>query len=148
MILNPPPWPNDARCAVAFTFDMDADSILHFDHHASADTRMAAMSMLRYGPEVAVPRILHMYKHFGMRQTFFLPAWCMERYPQAVEAILKDGHEIRRAVDLWHRVEFDGSSTECGGQRGTRGSGHIVRNDGATSCITNNDRLHRTADAG
>jgi peptidoglycan/xylan/chitin deacetylase (PgdA/CDA1 family) len=94
MILNPPPWPDGARCAVAFSFDMDADSILHFDHHASADTRVAALSMLRYGPEVAVPRILQMYQQFGMRQTFFLPAWCMERYPAAVEAILKDGHEI------------------------------------------------------
>ncbi len=55
---------------------------------------MAAMSMLRYGPEVAVPRLLQMYQQFGMRQTFFLPAWCMERYPASVEAILKDGHEI------------------------------------------------------
>lgn len=94
MILNPPPWPHGARCAVAFTFDMDAESILHYDHHASAATRVAALSMLRYGPEVAVPRILAMYKDFGMRQTFFLPAWCMERYPAAVEAILRDGHEI------------------------------------------------------
>ena len=33
-------------------------------------------------------------EQFGMRQTFFLPAWCMERYPASVEAILKDGHEI------------------------------------------------------
>ena len=94
MILNPPPWPDGARCAVAFTFDMDAESILHYDHHTSAATRMAAMSMLRYGPEVAVPRILTMYKDFGMRQTFFLPAWCMERYPATVDAILHDGHEI------------------------------------------------------
>jgi peptidoglycan-N-acetylglucosamine deacetylase len=29
-----------------------------------------------------------------MRQTFFLPAWCMEQYPAAVETILKGGHEI------------------------------------------------------
>lgn len=94
MILNPPEWPGGARCAVAFTYDMDADSILHFDHHSSADTRVAAMSMLRYGPEVAVPRLLQMYQQFGMRQTFFIPAWCMERYPESVAAILKDGHEI------------------------------------------------------
>ena len=46
MIKNPVPWPNGARCAVAFTFDMDADSILHLAHHTSADTRVAAMSML------------------------------------------------------------------------------------------------------
>ena len=26
MIANPVPWPNGARCTVAFTFDMDADS--------------------------------------------------------------------------------------------------------------------------
>ncbi|HYB08346.1 MAG TPA: polysaccharide deacetylase [Alphaproteobacteria bacterium] len=94
MIRNPIPWPHGARCAVAFTFDMDADSILHLAHHASAHTRIAALSMLRYGPEVAVPRIVELYRRFGMRQTFFLPAWCMERYPQAVDAILTDGHEI------------------------------------------------------
>jgi peptidoglycan-N-acetylglucosamine deacetylase len=73
---------------------MDADSILHLAHHASAHTRVAALSMLRYGPEVAVPRICELYRRFGMRQTFFLPAWCMERYPQAVETILKGGHEV------------------------------------------------------
>jgi peptidoglycan/xylan/chitin deacetylase (PgdA/CDA1 family) len=94
MIQNPVPWPHGARCAVAFTFDMDADSILHLAHHTSADTRVAAMSMLRYGPEVAVPRLVDLYARFDMRQTFFLPAWCMERYPAAVETILRGGHEI------------------------------------------------------
>jgi peptidoglycan/xylan/chitin deacetylase (PgdA/CDA1 family) len=94
MIKNPVPWPNGARCAVAFTFDMDADSILHLAHHTSADTRVTALSMLRYGPEVAVPRLVELYARFGMRQTFFLPAWCMERYPAAVETILDGGHEI------------------------------------------------------
>jgi len=94
MIRNPVPWPHGARCAVAFTFDMDADSILHLAHHTSADTRVAALSMLRYGPEVAVPRLVDLYARFGMHQTFFLPAWCMERYPAAVETILKGGHEI------------------------------------------------------
>ncbi|MEE8301663.1 MAG: polysaccharide deacetylase [Candidatus Tectomicrobia bacterium] len=94
MIQNPIPWPDGARCAVAFTFDMDADSSLHLTHHTSADTRVAALSMLRYGPEVAVPRIVDLYARFGMRQTFFLPGWCMERYPAAVETILKGGHEV------------------------------------------------------
>lgn len=94
MIKNPPPWPNGARCAVSITFDEDADSILHLAHHASAHNRVAAISMLRYGPEIAVPRIVEMYRRFGIRQTFFVPAWCIERYPQAVETILRDGHEI------------------------------------------------------
>lgn len=94
MINNPPPWPGGARCAVAFTFDMDADSILHLAHHRTADTRVAAMSALRYGPEVAVPRLIDIYREFDMHQTFFLPAWCIERYPSAVAAILEGGHEV------------------------------------------------------
>jgi peptidoglycan/xylan/chitin deacetylase (PgdA/CDA1 family) len=94
MIANPIPWPDGCRCAVAITFDMDADSILHLAHPDSADNRVMSLSMLRYGPEIAVPRILDMYRRFGMKQTFFIPAWSMEHYPQAVEAILKDGHEI------------------------------------------------------
>src|SRR4029434_8454392 len=80
MIKNPVPWPNGARCAVAFTFDMDADSILHLAHHTSADTRLAAMSMLRYGPEIAAPRLVELYERFDMHQNTFLPAQCLARY--------------------------------------------------------------------
>ena len=45
-------------------------------------------------PPSAVPRILDTYRKFGLKQSFFIPAWCIEQYPEAVEAILKDGHEI------------------------------------------------------
>lgn len=50
--------------------------------------------MLRYGPDVAGPRLVDLYERFGMHQTFFLPAWCLERYPAAVETIRNGGHEI------------------------------------------------------
>lgn len=94
MIDNPIPWPNGAKCAVCITFDMDADSFLHLAHPKDAHTRVSALSTLRYGPEVAVPRILETYRRFGLKQTFFVPAWCIEKYPNAVEAMVKDGHEI------------------------------------------------------
>jgi peptidoglycan/xylan/chitin deacetylase (PgdA/CDA1 family) len=94
MIRNPIPWPDGARCAVAITFDMDADSILHLAHHEQANNKVMTMSMLRYDPEVAVPRLVDMFAEFGIKQTFFLPAWCIERYPATVELILEGGHEI------------------------------------------------------
>lgn len=50
--------------------------------------------MLKYGPEVAIPRIVDTYDALGIKQTFFIPAWCVENYPKAVETILKGGHEI------------------------------------------------------
>lgn len=94
LILNPPPWPNGAKCAVAMTFDLDADSILHLAHHENATNLVATMSMLQYGPRVAIPRILSVFREFNIKQTFFIPSWCIERYPEAAEAALADGHEI------------------------------------------------------
>ncbi len=94
MIQNPVPWPDGARCAVALTFDMDADSILHLEHPEDSISRVSAISMLRYGPDVAVPRIVETYKRFGIKQTFFVPAWCIEQYPKAIETMLEGGHEV------------------------------------------------------
>jgi len=94
MIKNPVPWPNGAKCAACITFDMDADSILHLEHPSDSISRVSAISMMRYGPEVAVPRILETYRRLEIRQTFFVPAWCIEQYPAAVEAMVADGHEV------------------------------------------------------
>ncbi len=93
MIERPVPWPNGAKCAVAITFDIDTDSFLHLEYGDRVPDMVCTTSWLRYD-EIAVPRILGMYRDLGLRQTFFYPAWCMERYPHLVELILKDGHEI------------------------------------------------------
>jgi peptidoglycan-N-acetylglucosamine deacetylase len=86
-------WPNAAPFAAAITFDMDADSLIH-----AADPegwkRPYAISMGQYGPTVGVPRILETYRRLGLKQTFFIPGWCVKTYPKAVEAILAGGHEI------------------------------------------------------
>ncbi len=94
MIDNPIPWPGGARCAVAITFDMDADSFLHLHRPQDSYRRISTISTLQYGPKVGVPRILQSYRELGLKQTFFVPAWCIEQYPHAVEAMVADGHEI------------------------------------------------------
>lgn len=93
MIKNPVPWPNGAKCAVAITFDMDTDSALHLAHPTRAHSLVAAQSLLKYD-EVAVPRILEMYREFNIKQTFFIPAWCIEKYPNTVGQIVEAGHEV------------------------------------------------------
>ena len=94
MIRNPVPWPNGAKVACAITFDMDADSLVHLEHPADSDTRISAISMLHYGPKVGIPRILDSYRRYGLKQTFFVPGWCIEQYPEAVEAMVEGGHEV------------------------------------------------------
>ena len=94
MIENPIRWPDGARCAVAFTFDMDGESLLHIYQGDTAPNRIALTTMLRYGPEVGVPRLVNAFRRLDLRQTFFIPGWCIERYPRAVDLILEGGHEI------------------------------------------------------
>lgn len=94
MIANPIPWPNGARCACAITFDMDADSLIHISRPQDGYDRLYPVTMGRYGPTVAIPRILDTYAKYGLKQSFFIPAWCIEQYPAAIDSILRDGHEI------------------------------------------------------
>lgn len=94
MLQRPVSWPNGAKVACAITLDMDADSLIHIHHGADAANKLSATSMLRYGPDVAIPRILDTYRRFGLKQSFFIPAWCLENHPNAVAQIVEDGHEI------------------------------------------------------
>jgi len=94
VIQNPIKWPNNARCACAISFDMDADSLIHIARPKDSHDRLYPISMGRYGPTVAIPRILDTYRRLGLKQSFFIPGWCIETYPDTIEAILKDGHEI------------------------------------------------------
>jgi peptidoglycan-N-acetylglucosamine deacetylase len=94
LIANPPPWPNGARCAACFSFDLDAESLLHLYHRDSAPNAIALSSALRYGPTVAVPRLIEIWRRYDIRQTVFVPGWCVEAYPQAVEALAAAGHEL------------------------------------------------------
>jgi peptidoglycan/xylan/chitin deacetylase (PgdA/CDA1 family) len=93
MLDNPVPWPDGARCAVSINFDMDSDAFLHPLHPERAHTLQALVSWLRYD-EIAVPRVVKLFDSYGIKQTFFVPAWCIERYPASVEPIIESGHEL------------------------------------------------------
>lgn len=73
---------------------MDADSLVHVAHPHRAPDLVSTTSMLRYGPTIAVPRILETWRKMEIRQTFFVPGWCAENHPAAVEAIVAGGHEV------------------------------------------------------
>lgn len=94
LIENPPAWPNGARCAVCFAFDFDAESLLHLYYPDDATRRVGLASTLRYGARIAIPRIARIWRHFGIRQTVYVPGWCVETYPEVIEVLLADGHEI------------------------------------------------------
>lgn len=104
MIENPIKWPNGAKCAVAISFDMDADCLIHYAHSRTADTLIGTASLLRYD-RIGVPRILKLFKKYDLKQTFFVPGWTVEKYPDIVKQIRDEGHEIGAHGYLHERLD-------------------------------------------
>jgi peptidoglycan/xylan/chitin deacetylase (PgdA/CDA1 family) len=94
MIENPPPWPHGKRCAVAFSFDMDADSVVQVNAPDRLDEQLHALAQMRYDPLVAVPRLTKLFAGYDIPVSFFVPGWVIERYPAAVEQIIEHNNEI------------------------------------------------------
>jgi peptidoglycan/xylan/chitin deacetylase (PgdA/CDA1 family) len=94
MIEHPPPWPNDARCAVAFSFDVDADSIVHVNFAGRLDRELHALAYMRYDPLVAVPRLVRLFADYAIPVSYFVPGWVIEHYPAAIDCILSRDNEI------------------------------------------------------
>lgn len=86
-------WPAGKRAAACFTFDVDAESPILFDHPESAGW-LDVMSHQAYGPRTGVPRLLRVLDRQGIRATFFVPGYTAERWPRAIRAIRDAGHEI------------------------------------------------------
>src|SRR5215831_4479457 len=93
-------WPNDARAACAFTFDLDAESLWI----ARGVHEPVALSQGRFGVVEALPQILALLRAAEIRSTFFIPAWVASHYPDAARTIAADGHEIGCHGDEHERV--------------------------------------------
>jgi peptidoglycan/xylan/chitin deacetylase (PgdA/CDA1 family) len=86
-------WPDGYRAAACFTFDLDAESPILFDHPEAA-AWLDVMSHQAYGPRTAVPRLLRLLDRTGVQATFFIPGYSAERWPEAVRSVRDAGHEI------------------------------------------------------
>jgi peptidoglycan/xylan/chitin deacetylase (PgdA/CDA1 family) len=86
-------WPDGVRAAACFSFDLDAESPILFEHPESAGW-LDVMSHQAYGPRTGVPRLLRLLERRGVRATFFVPGYTAERWPAVVRAIRDAGHEI------------------------------------------------------
>jgi len=86
-------WPAGYRAAACFTFDVDAESPILFDHPEAA-AWLDVMSHQAYGPRTAGPRLLRLLDAAGVKATFFIPGYTAERWPDTVRAIRDAGHEI------------------------------------------------------
>jgi peptidoglycan/xylan/chitin deacetylase (PgdA/CDA1 family) len=88
--LKPASWPDDARCAVALSFDADHETIPLRD----ADESPMRISQGQYGARQGVPRIRRLLGREAVPATFFYPAVSALLYPDEVRGLATEGHEI------------------------------------------------------
>lgn len=85
-------WPDGKRIAVGLTFDFQGgedvkpgpDGILNFEEYSVGE----------YGPNTGVWRLLDILQEEKIKATFLTCGAIAERYPEAVKAIVAQGHEV------------------------------------------------------
>jgi len=88
------PWPNEYQCAVALTFDVDAESALVFRDPEKAVRSLAGMEERRFGVRTGIPRILRLLERYGLRGTFYVPGYTIVHHTAAIRSIRDAGHEL------------------------------------------------------
>lgn len=106
-------WPDGKRAAAFFGFDLDAEAVMLADHPEVADY-LDVIAHQRYGPRVAVSRLLRMLDRVGLRTTFFVPGWVAETWPDVARSVRDAGHEIGHHGYLHESVRGVDEATEEG----------------------------------
>ena len=86
-------WPDDVRCVVVLSFDVDGVSGA-INRNPDAARLPSLMSMREYGPSVGTPRILDLMDDYGIKASFYIPGYVAETHEALVSEIARRGHEI------------------------------------------------------
>lgn len=88
--LAPAKWKNDARCAVALSFDSDHET----NELRDGGKSISRMSWGQYGNRVGVPRVLDLLKRHDIKASFYVPAVAALLHPDEQRRVIAEGHEI------------------------------------------------------
>jgi len=75
---------------VCLTFDFDAIS----GFIARGQTTASWRSRGEFGPRVGVPRLLELFRKYGIQTSWYVPGHTIETFPAAAASVVEAGHEI------------------------------------------------------
>jgi peptidoglycan/xylan/chitin deacetylase (PgdA/CDA1 family) len=79
----------DTEITICLTFDFDAESV-----QVREREELGRVSKGQFAVQRGVPRILDLLKKHEIRGTFFTCGWVAEKYPESVNQIIDNGHEL------------------------------------------------------
>ena len=80
----------DIRCA----FGVDVDAVAGWLGSYGGEDSPLDISRGMFSGEVGAPRLLELFRRFGIKTTWFIPGHSMETFPEQMEAVAKAGHEV------------------------------------------------------
>lgn len=110
--MNKSIWPNGAKCAFSFGWDLDGDTIWRNKvvKIANGEKYIRSRSIGLYGIMKGAHRILDIMEKYKLKSTWFIPAENVDRYPELIKDIISSGHEIaNHGLD---HSDFYGSTVE------------------------------------
>ena len=87
-------WPDEKRCAVILSFDVDAEAPHVFNEPTKATRQLREMEERRFGPRTGLPRILRLLDRYDLKASFFVPGYVLVHHTCAIRAIQEAGHEL------------------------------------------------------
>jgi peptidoglycan-N-acetylglucosamine deacetylase len=87
---KPRTWKDNARCAVALSFDSDHET----NELRDGGTSIGRLGWGQFGHRVGVPRILKILRKYDVRATFFVPAVSALLHPDEQRQVVAEGHEV------------------------------------------------------
>lgn len=98
-------WPKGYTSAAVFSADVDGESPYIWRNRGKKVEMLGEIEQRRFGPRVGLSRILGLCDEFGIKGSFYTPAWIAATYPEILPAIAKGGHEVAAHGYYHERVD-------------------------------------------
>ncbi len=98
-------WPKGYTSACVFSADVDGESPWIWRNRGKKVETLGEIEQRRFGPRVGLSRILGLCDEFGIKGSFYTPAWIADTYREILPAIARGGHEAAAHGYYHERVD-------------------------------------------
>src|SRR6266511_953792 len=83
-----------AQKDIKVTYGVDVDAVAGWLGSYGGEDSPDDISRGLFAGEVGMPRLVNLFKRFGIKTTWFIPGHSIETFPEQTQMVVEAGHEI------------------------------------------------------